>query len=138
MELSPAAKGIRELANRLASINEKDSSDLGEPEHSISSSELSRLKVALKPLVSTNLQSRFLQILNKIGSNAPVSTSEAKVLTTAFIAMADIIAGDNTLVQRMRRDMSEFNDQEDAKTASLPAPKPKADAAPMSANVELK
>lgn len=110
MQLSPTAQEIRNLANRIAELNERNDIDTGEPEHDIDSTELNRLKIALKPLVSDELQSRFMQVLNKMRSGSPITTGESKLITVAFMSMADIIAGDNSLIQRMRKDISDFND----------------------------
>lgn len=110
MQLSPSAQQLRDLANKISSLNEYDTrSDTGEPDHEIDSSELSRLKLALRPLVSDDLQSRFMQVLNKMTSGQPITFSESKLLTAAFISMADIIASDNSLIQRLRKDIRDFN-----------------------------
>jgi hypothetical protein len=117
MQLSPTAQQIRELADRLTAINsevaERVEPDTGEPEHEIDSSELNRLKIALKPLVSDELQSRFVQVLNKMRSGSPITTSEARLITVAFMSMADIIAGDNALISRLRKDITDFNTSHD-------------------------
>jgi len=113
MQLSPTAQQIRELADKLSAINveiaEKNDPTTGEPEHDIDATELNRLKIALKPLVSDEMQGRFVQVLNKMRSGTPVTTGEAKLITVAFMSMADIIAGDNMLIQRLRKDIADFN-----------------------------
>lgn len=117
MQLSPTAQQIRELADRLSAINveitEKDDPLTGEPEHEIDSTELNRLKIALRPLVSDEMQGRFVQVLNKMRSGTPVTTGEAKLITVAFMSMADIIAGDNALISRLRKDIADFNTAHD-------------------------
>lgn len=117
MQLSPTAQQIRELADRLSAINveiaEKNDPTTGEPEHDIDATELNRLKVALKPLVSDEMQGRFVQVLNKMRSGTPVTTGEAKLITVAFMSMADIIAGDNALISRLRKDIADFNTTHD-------------------------
>jgi hypothetical protein len=110
MQLSPSAQQIRDLADKISRLNEYDThTDTGEPDHEIDSSELSRLKLALRPLVSDDLQSRFMQVLNKMTSGQPITFSESKLLTAAFVSMADIIASDNSLIQRLRKDIRDFN-----------------------------
>jgi hypothetical protein len=110
MDLSPSAQELRNLANKLQQISEYDThSDTGEPDHVINTNELLRLKVALRPLVDGPMQSSFMQILNKINDGQPVTTGEAKVITAAFISMADIIASDNGLLARLRKDINDFN-----------------------------
>jgi len=110
MQLSTGAKEIRALAERLAQISELDTNaDTGEPGHEINASELARLKLALRPLVSDELQSRFMQVLNKLSAEQPITFAESKLLTAAFASMADIIASDNSLIQRMRSDIRDFN-----------------------------
>ncbi len=110
MQLSTGAKEIRALAERLAQISEFDTkAETGEPGHEINASELARLKLALKPLVSDELQSRFMQVLNKLSAEQPITFAESKLLTAAFASMADIIASDNSLIQRMRSDIRDFN-----------------------------
>ena len=118
MHLSPTAQQIRELADRLDAINsevaERIEPDTGEPEHDIDSTELNRLKIALKPLVSDEMQSRFIQVLNKMRSGSPITTGEARLVTVAFMSMADIVAGDNALISRLRKDIADFNDSHDS------------------------
>lgn len=109
MQLSHQAQQIRELADRLAQIGERTEPETQEPEHEITSGELSKLKIALKPLVSDDMQGRFLQVMNKMRSETPITTGEAKLITMAFISMADIIASDNALIQRLRKDISDYN-----------------------------
>lgn len=109
MQLSHQAQQIRELADRLAQIGERNEPETQEPKHEITSSELMRLKVALKPLVSDDMQGRFLQVMNKMRSETPITTGEAKLITMAFISMADIIATDNVLIQRLRKDIADYN-----------------------------
>ena len=66
MQLSPSAQQLRDLANKISRLNEYNThTDTGEPDHDITSGELARLKMALGPLVSDELQSRFMQTLNK-------------------------------------------------------------------------
>jgi hypothetical protein len=119
MQLSPGAQQIRDLANKISRLNEYDTqTDTGEPNHEISTGELMRLKQALAPLVSDELQSRFMQTLNKMASGQPVSFSESKLITAAFISMADIIASDSSLISRLRKDIRDFNtDQGEVDTA---------------------
>lgn len=123
MQLSTGAKEIRALAERLTQISELSTNiDTGEPEHEINASELARLKLALKPLVSDELQSRFMQVLNKLSAEQPISFAESKLLTAAFASMADIIASDNSLIQRMRGDIRDFNvSAEEDKEADIAA-----------------
>jgi len=103
MQLSPSAQDLRNLANRLQQLSEYDTStDTHEPDHEITDSELSRLKIALRPLVSDDLQSRFMQVLNKMVSGQPVTFAESQLITSAFISMADIIASDTSLISRLR------------------------------------
>jgi len=110
MQLSPAAQQIRELSNKIARLNEYDThTSTGEPDHDISSGELMRLKIALRPLVASDKQSRFTQVLNKMQDGQPVTTDEAKLITVAFLSMADIIANDNGLLSRLRKDINDFN-----------------------------
>ena len=120
MQLSPGAQQLRDLANKISRLNEYDThTDTGEPDHDISSSELSRLKMALAPLVSDELQSRFMQTLNKMANGQPVTFAESKLITAAFISMSDIIASDPSLIGRLRKDIRDFNvDQSEADTAS--------------------
>jgi hypothetical protein len=118
MDLSPSAQELRNLANKLQQISEYDThTDTGEPDHDITSSELSRLKVALKPLVDPAMQSRFTQILNKMNDGQPISTSEARVITAAFTSMADIIATDSGLMNRLRKDINDFNNEHEPELA---------------------
>ena len=110
MQLSPSAQQLRDLADKISRLNEYDThTDTGEPDHEIDASELSRLKLALRPLVSDDLQSRFMQVLNKMTSGQPITFNESKLLTAAFVSMADIIASDNSLIQRLRKDIRDFN-----------------------------
>ena len=110
MQLSPSAQQLRDLANKISRLNEYDTqTDTGEPNHDITSGELARLKMALGPLVSDELQSRFMQTLNKMASGQPVTFSESKLITAAFISMADIIASDPSLIGRLRKDIRDFN-----------------------------
>jgi hypothetical protein len=115
MQLSPSAQQLRDLANKISRLNEYDThTDTGEPDHDISSGELARLKMALSPLVSDELQSRFMQTLNKMASGQPVTFSESKLITAAFISMADIIASDSSLIGRLRKDIRDYNVGQDA------------------------
>jgi hypothetical protein len=110
MDLSPNAQEFRNLANKLQRIAEYDThTDTGEPDHEVNTTELLRLKVALRPLVAGPMQSRFMQILNKMNDGQPVTTGEARVITAAFTSMADIIASDNGLLTRLRKDINDFN-----------------------------
>lgn len=114
MHLSPQAQALRELADRIQALEnteiaEKNEPETGEPEHEITSGELVRLKVALQPLVSDEMQGRFMQVLNKMRSGTPVTTGEARLIVIAFMSMADIIAGDNALIQRLRKDIADYN-----------------------------
>jgi len=112
MQLSPSAQQLREYDTQ---------TDTGEPNHDISSGELARLKQALAPLVSDELQSRFMQTLNKMASGQPVTFSESKLITAAFISMADIIASDPSLIGRLRKDIRDFNvEQGEAEDAVAP------------------
>jgi hypothetical protein len=113
MQLSANAQQIRDLISRLDSLNERNDPITGEPEHEIDAGELNRLKIALKPLVSDELQSRFIIVLNKMRSGSPITTSEAKLITVAFMSMADIVAGDPTLINRLRSDIKKYNDTEE-------------------------
>jgi len=118
MHLSPQAQALRELADRIAAledVTERTEPETGEPEHEITSGELVRLKVALQPLVSDEMQGRFMQVLNKMRSGTPVTTSEARLIVVAFMSMADIIAGDNALIQRLRKDIADYNVGNDEK-----------------------
>ena len=111
MQLSPSAQDLRNLANRLQQLSEYDTStDTQEPDHEITDSELSRLKIALRPLVSDELQSRFMQVLNKMVSGQAISFAESKLITSAFISMADIVASDSSLITRLRNDIKDYND----------------------------
>ena len=113
MQLSPGAQQIRDLANKISRLNEYDTqTDTGEPNHEITTGELMRLKQALGPLVSDELQSRFMQTLNKMASGQPVTFSESKLITAAFISMADIIASDSSLISRLRKDIRDFNTEQ--------------------------
>lgn len=109
MELSHQAQQMRDLANRLAAIDERKEPETQEPEHEITAGELARLKIALKPLVSDDMQGRFLQVMNKMRSGVPITTGEAKLITMAFVSMADIVASDNALIQRLRKDIQDYN-----------------------------
>jgi len=112
MQLSPSAQDLRNLANRLQQLSEYDTStDTHEPDHEITDSELSRLKIALRPLVGSDMQSRFMQVLNKMVSGQPVTFAESKMITSAFISMADIIASDSSLISRLRNDIRDYNDE---------------------------
>jgi hypothetical protein len=112
MQLSPSAQDLRDLANKLQKLSEYDTStDTHEPDHEITDSELARLKIALRPLVGSDMQSRFMQVLNKMVSGQPVSYSESKMITSAFISMADIIASDSALISRLRNDIKDYNDE---------------------------
>lgn len=115
MQLSPSAQELRDLSNRIARITEYNTrDDTNEPNVDITPTDLSRLKIALRPLVSDDLQSRFMQVLNKMVSGQPVTFSESKLLTSAFISMADIISGDNSLISRLRKDIRDYNDEHEA------------------------
>ena len=110
MQLSPSAQQMRELSNKIARLNEYDThTSTGEPDHDITSGELMRLKIALRPLVAGDNQSRFTQVLNKMQDGQPVTTDEAKLITAAFLSMADIIASDSGLLSRLRKDINDFN-----------------------------
>ena len=112
MQLSPSAQDLRNLANKLQQISEYDThSDTGEPDAEITSSELSRLKVTLRSLVDKDMQSRFMMVLNKISTEQPVTAGEARLITSAFVSMADIIVGDSSLMSRLRNDISNFADK---------------------------
>lgn len=134
MHLSPQAQALRELADRLAAlenVTERTEPETGEPEHEITAGELVRLKVALKPLVSDEMQGRFVQVLNKMRSGTPVTQNEARLITMAFMAMADVIASDNALVQRLRKDIADYNlGHEEAETDDV--------AADVNPNLEIK
>jgi len=106
-----AAEEIRGWANRLTAINEYDThSDTGTPDREIDTSNLMRLKTALRPLVDDKQQAQFMQILNKMNSGQLITTGESKLLTSAFIVMADVIAEDPSLASRIRKDIMDFND----------------------------
>jgi hypothetical protein len=110
MQLSPSAQDLRDLANKLQKLSEYDTSaDTHEPDHEITDSELSRLKIALRPLVGSDMQSRFMQVLNKMVSGQPVTFAESKLITSAFISMADIVASDTSLIARLRADIKDYN-----------------------------
>ena len=112
MQLSPSAQDLRNLANKLQQISEYDThSDTGEPDAEITSSELSRLKVTLRSLVDKDMQSRFMMVLNKISTEQPVTAGEARLITSAFVSMVDIIVGDSSLMSRLRNDISNFADK---------------------------
>jgi len=123
MQLSPSAQDLRNLANRLQQLSEYDTStDTQEPDHEITDSELSRLKIALRPLVSDELQSRFMQVLNKMVSGQAISFAESKLITSAFISMADIVATDSSLITRLRNDIKDYNDEATAEPADEYSP----------------
>lgn len=112
MQLSPSAQDLRDLANKLQQLSEYNTSDdTHEPDHEITDGELSRLKIALRPLVGSDMQSRFMQVLNKMVSGQPVSYAESKMITSAFISMADIIASDSSLITRLRSDIKDYNNE---------------------------
>jgi len=114
MQLSPSAQDLRNLANKLQQLSEYDTStDTHEPDHEITDSELSRLKIALRPLVSGDMQSRFMQVLNKMVSGQPVTFAESQLITSAFISMADIVASDSSLIARLRSDIKDYNAEQD-------------------------
>jgi hypothetical protein len=114
MQLSPSAQDLRDLANKLQQLSEYDTStDTHEPDHEITDSELSRLKIALRPLVSGDMQSRFMQVLNKMVSGQPVTFAESQLITSAFISMADIVASDSSLIARLRSDIKDYNAEQD-------------------------
>jgi len=124
MQYSSGAQQIRDLVNRLESLCEYDThSETGEPDHSINTMELMRLKTALKPLVDEKVQGRFMQILNKMNSGQPITTGEQRLLTSAFIAMADIIAEDPGLITRVRKDINDFNTDHEPKDNIKDEPK---------------
>jgi len=53
-----------------------------------------------------------------MASGQPVTFSESKLITSAFISMADIIASDNSLISRLRKDIRDFNtDQSEVDSA---------------------
>lgn len=109
MTVSNNAQEIRNLLARIDQLVEK-AGPAKSAEHEIDSGELSRLKIALRPLVSDELQGRFVQVLNKMQSGAAVSSAEAQLITVAFMSMADIIAGDPSLIGRLRNDIKKFSD----------------------------
>ena len=112
MQLSPSAQDLRDLANRLQQISEfetQTAADTHNAEHDISDSELARLKMALRPLVGSDMQSRFTQVLNKMITSQPITFAESKLITSAFISMADIIASDSSLIARLRKDIKDYN-----------------------------
>jgi hypothetical protein len=114
MQLSPSAQDLRDLANRLQQISEfetQTAADTHNAEHDITDGELARLKMALRPLVSGDMQSRFTQVLNKMITNQPITFAESKLITSAFISMADIIADDPSLIARLRKDIKDYNDK---------------------------
>jgi hypothetical protein len=112
MQLSPSAQDLRNLSNRLQQLSEYGTSDdTHEPDPEITDSELNRLKIALRPLVSSDMQSRFMQVLNKMVSEQPITFAESKLITAAFISMADIISSDTSLISRLRSDIKDYNDE---------------------------
>jgi len=112
MQLSPSAQDLRNLANKLQQLSEYDTSaDTHEPNPEITDSELNRLKIAMRPLVSSDMQSRFMQVLNKMVSGQPITFAESKLITAAFISMADIVASDSSLISRLRSDIKDYNDE---------------------------
>jgi hypothetical protein len=119
MQLSSAAQDFRNLSNKLQQISEYNTSDdTQEPDVEITDTELSRLKLALRPLVSDELQSRFMQVLNKMVSGQPITFAESKLITSAFISMSDIIASDSSLISRLRKDIKDVNDEAAAQETS--------------------
>lgn len=121
MQLSPSAQDLRNLANRIQQISEYDThSDTGEADADITSSELSRLKVTLRSLVDKDVQSRFMMVLNKMASEQPITAGEAKLITSAFVSMVDLIVADPALMSRLRHDISTFNGPEDAPEIGAP------------------
>lgn len=114
MQLSPSAQDLRNLANKLQQLSEYETdtaTDTHNAEHDITDSELSRLKIALRPLVGSDMQSRFTQVLNKMVSGQPITFDESKLITAAFISMADIIASDSSLISRLRKDIKDYNSE---------------------------
>lgn len=112
MQLSPSAQDLRNLSNRLQQLSEYNTGDdTHEPNPEITDSELNRLKIAMRPLVSSDMQSRFMQVLNKMVSGQPITFAESKLITAAFISMADIVAGDSSLISRLRSDIKDYNDE---------------------------
>ncbi len=123
MQLSSAAQDFRNLSNKLQQISEYNTSvDTQEPDAEITDSELSRLKLALRPLVSDELQSRFMQVLNKMVSGQPITFAESKLITSAFISMSDIIASDSSLITRLRKDIKDVNDEAAQETSAEYSP----------------
>lgn len=123
MQLSSAAQDFRNLSNKLQQISEYDTSaDTQEPDAEITDTELSRLKLALRPLVSDELQSRFMQVLNKMVSGQPITFAESKLITSAFISMSDIIASDSSLISRLRKDIKDVNDEAAQETSAEYSP----------------
>jgi hypothetical protein len=118
MQLSPSAQDLRNLSNRLQQLSEYNTSqDTQEPNADITDSELNRLKVAMRPLVSSDLQSRFMQVLNKMVSGQPITFAESKLITAAFISMADIVASDSSLISRLRADIKDYNNEKGGDTS---------------------
>ena len=114
MQLSPSAQELRNLANKIQQLSEFDThTDTGEPDHDITSDELSRLKVTLRSLVDKKTQSRFMMVLNKMASEQPITAGEAKLITSAFVSMVDLIVSDPALMSRLRNDISNFNGPQD-------------------------
>lgn len=122
MQLSPSAQELRNLANRIQQLSEFDTkTDTGEPDHEITSDELSRLKVTLRSLVDKKTQSRFMMVLNKMASEQPITAGEAKLITSAFVSMVDLIVSDPALMSRLRHDISTFNGPDDELDAIVPS-----------------
>lgn len=122
MQLSPSAQELRNLANRIQQLSEFDThTDTGEPDHEITSDELSRLKVTLRSLVDKKTQSRFMMVLNKMASEQPITAGEAKLITSAFVSMVDLIVSDPALMSRLRHDISSFNGPENEPEDIVPA-----------------
>lgn len=122
MQLSPLAQDIRNLANRLEQLSEEHESESSvdiqvqeapeEDPNKLDSGELVRLNIALRPLVSDNMQGRFRQLLSKLVDGKPISLVEMKMLSVVFASMADIIATDTNLITRLRNDIRVFVDHE--------------------------